>query len=440
MSILRSLPRISLTALVSLVAFAGLTGLRAADKPDAPPPAAPAAQTVFNIVDFGAVGDGKTKNTAAIQKALDACAVAGGGTVLVPPGYYITGSLQLKSRTTLRFEFRAFLVGSPDLEDYPLARVRWEGEFEPGHRALLWAEKANDIAISGPGVILGPPVTVSRLRNPRGPALIEPVECTNVLLDGFTAQYQRVWTIHPLLCENFTARNLVIRSVFTNGDGIDVDSCRGVLIEGCNIDAGDDAIALKSGRGMEGVRTARPTENVVIRDCVLTSSMYGAIGFGTELSGGIRNVRIENCTLSARGNALFFKSRDGRGAFVENVTAENLLVHNSGTFLCFDLVKRGLPASEPVTGDIEQWTEVKNIRISGVRTHNVRQLVSADKVPSVRPVQGLVLDDISGTCQRGIALAHMTDVALSRIAVTGYTGPLLTTENVQGTGLGSPEK
>ncbi|MFT3868358.1 MAG: glycoside hydrolase family 28 protein [Nibricoccus sp.] len=396
------------------------------------------SHAIYNVMDFGATGEGKIKETAAFQKALDACAAAGGGTVLVPAGYYIIGSLQLKSHTTLSLDNKSFLVGSADLADYPLARVRWEGEFEQGHRALIWAEKATDIAILGPGVIFGPPITVSRLRDPRAPALIEPSECTNVLLDGFTAQYQRVWTIHPVLCQNVTARNLVIRSVYTNGDGIDVDSCRDVLIERCNIDTGDDAIALKSGRGLEAVRTARSTENVVIRDCVLTSSMYGAIGIGTELSGGIRNVRIENCTISGRGNGIIIKSRDGRGAVAENITGENLLIHNSATFLCIDLLKRGIQATEPVPGEIEQWTQLRNIRFSGIRVHNVKHLVVANKIPPECPVQGLSLLDISGTCEKGVVLANMKEVTLSQIAVTGYDGALLSTENVKGSGLANP--
>lgn len=413
-------------------------GTRAAESVAATAKAAAGAHAIYNVMDFGATGDGKTKETAAFQKAFDTCAAAGGGTVLVPAGYYVIGSLQLKSHTTLSLDNKSFLVGSPDLDDYPLARVRWEGEFEQGHRALIWAEKATDIAILGPGVIFGPPITLSRLRNPRAPALIEPSECTNVLLDGFTAQYQRVWTIHPVLCQNVTARNLVIRSVYTNGDGIDVDSCRDVLIERCNIDTGDDAIALKSGRGLEAVRTARPTENVVIRDCVLTSSMYGAIGIGTELSGGIRNVRIENCTLSGRGNGIIIKSRDGRGALVENVTGENLLIHNSSTFLCIDLLKRGIQATEPVPGDIEQWTQLRKIRFSGIRVHQVKHLVVANKVPAECPVQGFILTEVSGTCEKGMTLANMLDVTLSQIAITGYEGTLLSTDNVKGTGLSNP--
>lgn len=254
---------------------------------------------LFNVRDFGAVGDGKTRNTAALQNALNACAKAGGGIVRIPPGVYITGSIQIGANTTLRLDRAANLVGSPDIEDYPLVQIRWEGEFAQGHRALLCAEKADHIAITGPGSIFGPPLSLSRLRNPRGPCLIELTECRNVLLDGFSTQYQQLWSIHPLLCEDVTARNLTIRSINFNGDGIDVDSCRNVQIEHCDINTGDDAIALKSGRGQAAVKRNRPTENVTIYDCTLTSSGFGGIGIGTEMSGGVRHVRIENCTITA---------------------------------------------------------------------------------------------------------------------------------------------
>jgi len=392
-------------------------------------------RSIFNVRDHGATGEGKVKDTAAIQKALDACAAAGGGTVLIPQGIYLTGSLQLKSNTTLSLQNRAFLVGSPDIEDYPLARIRWEGEFEEGHRALIWAEKADAVTLLGPGCILGPPITLSALRHPRAPALIEPSECTNIVLDGFTTQYQRMWSIHPVLCQNIIARNLTIRSVYTNGDGIDVDSCRDVTIERCNIDAGDDAIALKSGRGLEAVRTARPTENVLIKDCVLTSSMYAAIGIGTELSGDIRNVRIQNGTLSAKANAVFIKSRDGRGAVAENISGENLTILNTANFLHFDLLERGIKGTEPVPGEIAQWTQVRNVRFTSIQIQNVKQLVNATKIPAQRPLHGLVISGVTGNCEQGITIAHATDVALSDIAVTGYKGPLITIEDVTGTGL-----
>lgn len=393
------------------------------------------AETNVNVSALGATGNGLAKDTTAFQKALDVCRAAGGGTVTVPPGIYLIGSIVMGDNTTLRLDGRANLIGSPDIADYPLTRLRWEGEYAQGHRALISADKANHVAIVGRGAVFGPPLTVSQLREPRGPALMEFSECNDVLLDGFSTQYQQLWSIHPLLCKKFVARNLTIRAINFNGDGLDIDSCSDVLIEKCNVDTGDDAVVLKSGRGAAAVKLARPTENVVIRDCTLVSSIYAGIGFGTELSGGIRNVRMENCIISGRQNAIFFKSRDGRGGFIENVTGENLVVQNSPTFIGINLLNKGIQASDPVAGETEKWTSIRNVKFSNITVHNIGELVQATLVPPESPVNSFMLTNITGDCAHGITLANMTNVVLSGINVTGYHGALITSKNVTGKGL-----
>ncbi len=409
-----------LLALLAALNFAA--GLFAADK-------AP-----FNVLNFGAKGDGVTKDTAALQQALDACGEAGGGTVLLPDGVYLTGSIILHANTTLQLASRASLLGSPDVADYPLVNVRWEGEFRDGHRALVSATDAANVTITG-GAIFGPPITLGRLRNPRGPVLIELNGCTNALLAGFATQYQQLWSIHLLFCSHLTATNLTIRSVNANGDGMDVDSCDGVTIEHCDINTGDDAISLKSGRGLAAQNLARPTQNVLIRDCRLQSSIYAALGFGTEMSGGIRDVKIENCVIGGRQNAIFIKSRDGRGGFMENITGENLTVLKSPTFIGIDLVKKGIQATDPVTGDVEKWPRVRNLSFKNIRVQDVAELIAGNNVPPARPVDGFTLADISGTCARGIAIANMTNVNFSAVKVTGFNGPLVSASNATGTGL-----
>src|SRR5664280_531039 len=361
----------------------------------------------LNVRDFGAKGDGLAKDTSAIQKALDACGENGGGTVLVPEGVYLTGSIILHSNTTLQLASRANLLGSPDIADYPVVNVRWEGEFREGHRALVSATDAANITITG-GAIFGPPLNLGKLRNPRGPVLIELSGCTNALLEGFTTQYQQLWSIHLLYCNHFTARNLTIRTVNANGDGLDVDSCAGVTIERCDINTGDDAISLKSGRGLAAQNLARPTQNVVIRDCRLQSSIFAAIGIGSEMSGGIRNVKIQNCVISGRQNAIFIKSRDGRGGFMENISGENLTVLKSPTFIGIDLEKKGIQATDPVPGDVEKWPRVQNISFKKVRVQEVAELVAGKNIPAARPLDGFTLTVISGTCARAISLDKMT--------------------------------
>jgi polygalacturonase len=404
------------------------------------PKKSPGRLGIFSVRAFGATGDGTNKDTVAFQEALDACEAAGGGKVFVTNGFYLIGSIVIGGNTTLQLADHANLIGSPDIGDYPLMRIRWEGEFAQGHRALIFSEKSVNVAVTGHGAIFGPPINVSRLRNPRGPTLIEFSECTNVTLENFSTEYEHLWSIHPVLCQKFTARNLLIRSINSNGDGIDVDSCSNVLIGGCDIDTGDDAISLKSGRGEAAIALARPTQDVVITNCTLVSSQFAAIGVGTELSGGIRNVRVENCFISGRQNAFFLKSRGGRGGFIENFTGENLTINDSPTFLGINLLNKGVQGDAPVTNGVVKWTRVNNLRFSNVLVENVGNLVLAQDIPREQPVDGLSISNLMGTCGHAFRLANMTNVTLAAIKVTGYRGAFMTRTNVQGSGLEAPKK
>jgi hypothetical protein len=255
------------------------------------------------------------------------------------------------------------------------------------------------------------------------------------VLENFTTQYQQLWSIHLLFCKNFTARGLTVRTVNANGDGLDVDSCDGALIERCDINTGDDAISLKSGRGLAAQNLSRPTQNVLIKDCRLQSSIYAAIGFGTEMSGGVRNVKLQNCILSGRQNAIFIKSRDGRGGYMENISGENLTILKSPTFIGIDLMKKGIQATDPVPGDVEKWPRVQNISFKNIYVQDVAELIAGTNIPAARPLDGFTLANISGTCSHAIALANTTNANFSKITVTGFSGALVSANNVHGTGL-----
>jgi len=299
-------------------------------------PAKPAPAVMLNVREapFSAKGDGTTKDTAAIQAALDRCGVLGGGEVLVPEGNYLVGSLQLRSKTMLRFAEGAALLGSPEMNDYAVTQVRWEGMWIGGHVALVYAIDAHDVSVVGPGKILGNeslggrPTPAAPLRHP---ALVEFIRCDNVYLSGFSTHYARMWNIHPSNCTNVRIEGLTIRSTTGNGDGIDVDSCKHVHISKCDIATGDDCISLKSGRGLQGYTLQQTTEDVTIEDCTFSDNIFACIGIGSETSGGIRKVRIRNCKFTgAKTFALYIKSRPGRGAFIEDIVAENLDV--TGTY------------------------------------------------------------------------------------------------------------
>ena len=388
----------------------------------------------FDVRKFGAVGDGTTKDTAAFQRAIGACAAANGGSVVVPAGDYLIGSIELKSHVILRLKKGAHLMGSPDLDDYPVVQVRWEGHWIDGHRGLLYAREAAHLGVQGPGKISGNPGLGGR-EMPRRPALIELITCLDARLEGFATEYQNMWSIHPTYCNGFTARNLVIRSTGGNGDGIDVDSSMHVLIEDCDIATGDDCIAIKSGRGMEGYRLARPSEDVTIRGCTLAGSIFACIGIGSETSGGIRGVRIENCKFTqARTYAIYIKSNTDRGAYIEDISASDLDVATApGGFLRINLTGSGIRDAEPVTGD-EGIPRARNFSFKNVKV-NCGTLVDAARTSPVKSINVFSLENVTGSCQKGITLANMTNAVLQDIQVTGYEGPFLTLTNVQGTGL-----
>ncbi len=167
----------------------------------------------LNVRDFGATGDGTTKDTLALQQALDRCNLLGGGEVLVPAGNYLSGSLVLRSNTVLRIDDGASLLGSPDLADYPLTQVRWEGKFIKGYSAFLTATEAENITITGKGKIIGNDAIKGRTDRKTGlryPALIEFTSCTNVLMEDCFTQQNGMWSIHPLYCEHVTFRNVTV--------------------------------------------------------------------------------------------------------------------------------------------------------------------------------------------------------------------------------------
>ncbi|MBN2130580.1 MAG: right-handed parallel beta-helix repeat-containing protein [Sedimentisphaerales bacterium] len=389
------------------------------------------ASASYNIRDYGAQGDGVTKDTVAFQKALDTCAVSGGGKVIVPAGRYLIGSVQIGYQTFLMLDKDSVVVGSPDVNDYPMIDVRWEGRWQPGRRALIYAANVDHIGIIGPGRIEGNPA-IAASQNPRGAVVLEPISCQDVRWEDFTVTQGGNWATHPTYCTDVVIKNVTIQG---RRDGIDVDSCKNVRIEGCDIDTGDDAISLKSGRGLNGARIGKPTENVLITDCTLHGRYFACIGIGSETSAGVRNVRVERCRFTSRTHAIYIKTRIGRAGVTENIHGQDLDVL-AGGFLRINLTGGGNTntADDPVPG-LLGYPAARNLSFSNVRLHDATVLVEATQVAPEKPVQGLSLTNVTGTTAKGITLHHARDVVLKDIHVTGFTTPLITTEDVTGTGL-----
>ncbi len=438
-----SAPSPSRRAVLSVAGLgaAGLGATALANAATAAP--APTARTTAKAAglrldprDFGALGDGTTKDTAALQTALDRCAVLGGGVVAVPPGVYLTGALRLGSNTTLLLDEGATLQGSPDLADYPVVQVRWEGRWTPGHVGLVWAQDARGVAIAGKGRILGSkaiPGRVDKASGLRHPALLEFVEVQGLSVTDVFTEQNDMWSIHPVYCDDVLFRGVTVRG---GADGIDVDSCRRVVIERCDFDTVDDCISLKSGRGMEGNLIGRPTEDVRIGDCVFRDHRWACIGIGSETSGGIRKVLVERCRfLAAYTFAVYIKSRPGRGAFIEDIVMRDLEVSGAKDgFLRLNFLDSGKQDQFPVAG-LEGVPTVRNFTFERIRVTDVPVLVQATNIHPDKPLDGFTLRNVTGSAGKGMSLANMRNVVLDHVDVTVAEGPRLATSNVTGRGL-----
>ena len=397
------------------------------------------SKVILNIRDFGAKGDGIINDLAAIQQAVDRCHVLGGGEVLFPAGNYLTGAIAMRSNVILRLEKDTVIIGTANFADYPVMQVRWEGKWIQGHTALIYAVDADNIGIIGPGKIAGNHALGGRPneKDPlRHPALIEPINCTNIRFEDFSTDYYLMWSLHPTYCENISIKNLIIRSTGGNGDGIDIDSCKHVTIDNCDISTGDDCISLKSGRGMEGYTLLKTTEDVTITNCTFADSIFACIGIGSETSGGIRDVKISHCKfVAAKTHAVYIKSRPGRGAFIENITVDDIDVSGvQAGFLRFNILGSGLQDQMPVPG-LDGIPTIKNFNFSNIRVTDVPVLVDGTGIHPDKPLEGFKLMNVSGTCAKGITLANIKKAVIKNITVTGYAGPLLSINNVTGKGL-----
>ena len=230
---------------------------------------------------------------------------------------------------------------------------------------------------------------------------------------------------------------MLIKNVTIVGDrdGIDVDSCKNVRLEGCDINTGDDCISLKSGRGLDGARIGKPTEDVVISNCTLHGRRFAGVGIGSETSGGIRNVQIEHCQMACRTFGIYVKTRIGRAGVIEDLFGNDLDVL-AGGFLKINLVSAGNlnTADDSVEGDMGIPLG-RNYSFSNIRVTNCTRLVDARDISPQKPLAGFSLMNITGTCTNGIALANITGAKLENIHVTGFQGSLVTQTNVQGSGL-----
>jgi len=411
----------------------------------------------FDIRDFGAREDGTTLNTEAFKKTILACSAAGGGMVIVPPGQWLTGAIHLKSNINLHLQEGAQLHFSDNPSDYlPVVFTRWAGFELYNYSPLIYARDCTNIAVTGPGQIFGhgrlwwnwkniqsqtarriyeeqvlkniPPekriygTPAAGLR----PQLISPINCKHVLLEGFTiATPGPFWTFDLIYCDNVIVRGLHIHTTGgPNTDGINIDSSRNVLIEHCYINAGDDAVALKSGMNEDGRRVARPSENVVIRH-ITAYSCHGGIVVGSETSGGIRNIFAHDCDFVGADRGIRLKSNASRGGVVENLLFHDIKMKNikyealriNTNYTAYMASKNG--KAYPVFRNIT----FKNITCDGAKDAIFMQGTSQE------PLTNITLTNVSIKADHGISFAWVTDLKLQNINVTTTTGEPLISRN-----------
>ncbi len=342
-----------------------------------------------SITEFGAESGGIFKNTEAFKKAISEVNSKGGGRVVVPRGIWLTGPIELKSNINLHLEDGALLLFSRDFEDYALVKTSFEGLNTFRNTSPINANNVENIAITGTGTIDGNgdawrpvkkgkmtanqwktllnsggvvsddgkmwfPSEISKLGHDLStdqnvpdlqgieehqkvkdylrPVMVSLVNSKRILLDGPTFQNSPAWNIHPLMSEDIIIRNLNVRNPWysQNGDGLDLESCRNVLVYNNTFDVGDDAICFKSGKNKDGRDRGMPTENVVVKNNIVYHG-HGGVVVGSEMSGGVKNVHISNCTFMGTDVGLRFKSTRGRGGVVENIYISNIDMINIPT-------------------------------------------------------------------------------------------------------------
>jgi len=310
----------------------------------------------FRADQFGAKGDGSTVNTQAIQRAIDAAAKAGNGTVVFRPGVYSSGALFLKSGTQLRVDEGVEIRGVQDLAAYPIMPTRVAGVEMKWPAALINVYEQSGVKISGKGAIDGDGKIwwdqYWKMRReeyePKGlrwavdydcrrPRLIQMYKSANVDVEGLTLKRAGFWTVHVCYSKKVTVDGVTIRNNIggrgPSTDGIDIDSSSDVLVEHCDIDCNDDAICLKAGRDADGLRVNRPSQKVVIRDNTVRGGAAG-VTFGSETSGGIRDVEVYRVhVLAGVPNGILFKSASTRGGTIEDIRIHDMDMQGVATVL-----------------------------------------------------------------------------------------------------------
>ena len=485
---------------VALAASIGIA--RPQGQPIAPAVAAPSiAANSISLADFGR-GDGRTLNTSAFEKAIAAVAEKGGGSLTVPPGVWLTGPIKLRSKINLHLERGALIQFSRNYKLFPLAVVNMRGEKEVAVISPISGENLEDVAITGEGIIDGGgdawrPVKKEKLVESdwralvksggvldqqgdmwwpsRGamegeklvqslrksgslqPADYEPaheflrprmlrlLSCKRVLLEGVTFQNPPNWTLNPSLCEDVSILGVHVHNSYAaqNSDALDLESCHRAIIRDSIFDAGDDGICIKAGKDAEGRRIGVPTEDVLIEGCTVYHA-HGGFVIGSEMSGSVRNVRVDNCTFLGTDVGLRFKTMRGRGGVVEKIYVSNVRMEDIlGDAISFNMYYGGkAPLDEngastesdipPVTAGTPQF---RDIHIENVVCRGAQRAIALEGLPEL-PLRDVDLKNVSIISQQGVFVTDADGIHFENVRVENKSGPRITQVHVKNSQLG----
>lgn len=453
-----------------------------------------------SVKDFGGVGDGVALNTEAFAKAMKHLSDKGGGHLDVPAGIWLTGPIEILSNCDLHVTPNAVIIFDPDRDLYPIIQTVFEGLDTRRCESPVHAEGARNISITGGGVLDGsgeawrmvkkskltdgewrklvasggivsrdgriwypdegfekatmfsnmnvPSVDLTEeqwneIKSFLRPNMVSLRNCENVLLEDCSFQNSPCWNVHPLMCKNLIVNRVNIRNPYysQNGDAIDVDSCENVLITNSTFDAGDDGICIKSGKDADGRRRARPCKNLIVDNCTVFHG-HGGFTVGSEMSGGVENIKVSNCRFLGTDVGLRFKSKRGRGGVVKNIYINDIYMKDIlADAILFDLFYGGKSAVEaaaekdetvnvPAVPVDETTPEFRDIYISNVCCNGASRAMLFNGLPEM-PVTNINVSDCTITADEGITLRNSQDITFKNVKCYPEKGDAITTLRVK---------
>jgi polygalacturonase len=410
---------------------------------------------VWDVRAFGAVSDGVTKNTEAFRKAIAAAVAKGGGTVLVPAGRWVTGPIHLASNVNLHVAEGAEILFSQDFADYlPVVFSRWEGLELMNYSPLVYAKDCENVAITGKGKLDGrgqawwpwkktqkdaakrlydmasagtpPEKRVFGSEGDLRPSFIQTVGCKNVLVEGVTITSGPMWTIHPVYSENVIVRRVTVLTDGPNNDGLNPDSSKNVLVEDSFFSTGDDCVVIKSGLNEDGWRVGRPSENIVVRR-LRGQRGHGGVVIGSEMSGGVRNVFVDDCEFVGTDRGLRIKSMRGRGGVVENVYYQNVK-HLDLRLL--DVEMTTFYASSTLVPLTQKPPTIRNVHVKNVTGNGGKTAAEIVGLPEL-PIEDVTFDDVSIASETGVRCTDAENVRFTNTRIAPKTGSAFRLENAR---------